>query len=243
MSLTLRQPGLRLLHLPSVDSTNRVASEAARRGDPAGLVVVADVQTAGRGRQGRSWTAPPGCSLTVSYLRRPRVAPTDAWAWTLIAGLAAHAVADGAWLKWPNDLMIGERKAAGVLCELVTRGAQLDAVIVGIGLNLCAPPGGWPPEIADRAIDLQTLDPALDRQAALDRLSAALLDLEDALARRGTVPLLTAAEHAMAPMIGRQVRVDGRSARVLGIGHNGALRLHDGRAEFSVLAGDVHLGG
>ena len=244
--LRLATPGLRLLHLPTVDSTNRVVVDAAREGQPAGLVVVADQQTAGRGRQGRSWVAPPGCSLAVSLLRRPTVPASDAWAWTLIAGLAAHSLlpAGGGWLKWPNDLLIGERKAAGVLCELVTVGTRLDAIVLGLGLNLDRPAGGWPPDIADRAIDLGSVDAALrDRTVTLQRLCDAIIDLEHAYATQGVAALLQAAEAAMAPMIGRHVVVDGRSATVLGMGHNGALRLQDAAGAFEVLAGDVHLGG
>ena len=162
MTLRSPHPDLRLQHLDAVDSTNRVAADAARSGAADGLVIVADVQTAGRGRQGRRWVAPPACGLTVSFLRRPRVDAADAWIWTLLAGLAAHAVAPGgAWLKWPNDLMIGERKAGGVLCELVTTGMRLDAIVVGVGLNLVDPPGGWPDAIAARATSLAALDPAL----------------------------------------------------------------------------------
>ncbi len=242
----LTRPGLRLLHLDSVDSTNRVAADAARAGEPEGLVVLAERQTAGRGRQGRRWLNAEECGLTLSLLRRPKVPPTRAWAWTLIAGLAALDLAPpgAAWLKWPNDLMIGERKAGGILCELVTRGMNLDAVVVGIGLNLRTPPGGWPEEITDRAADLSALDPALaDPQVALERLCAAFVELEANVLSRGPAPLLRAAEAAMAPMLGRVVRVDTRTARVVGIGHNGALRLMDAAGEFDVLAGDVHLGG
>lgn len=242
----LSQPGLRLLHLGSVDSTNRVAAEAARAGEPEGLVVVADSQTAGRGRQGRTWIAPAECGLTVSLLRRPPVSPTQAWAWTLIAGLAALDLPPpgAAWLKWPNDLMVGDRKAGGVLCELVTRGMDLDAIVVGIGINLRTPDEGWPDDIADRAADVSGLDPALaDREVALDRLCTAFVELEANVITRGPGPLTRAAEAAMTPMLGRVVRVDSRTARVVGIGHNGALRLADAAGEFEVLAGDVHLGG
>ena len=245
MTLRSPHPDLRLQHLDAVDSTNRVAADAARSGAADGLVIVADVQTAGRGRQGRRWVAPPACGLTVSFLRRPRVDAADAWVWTLLAGLAAHAVAPGgAWLKWPNDLMIGGRKAGGVLCELVTTGMRLDAIVVGVGLNLVDPPGGWPTDIAARATSLAALDPALaDRQTVLDRHAAALLDFEATRAIAGTPTILRAAEQAMGPMIGRTVTVDGRTARVLGIGHNGALRLTGAQGPFTVLAGDVHLGG
>ncbi|WP_213452721.1 biotin--[acetyl-CoA-carboxylase] ligase [Rhizomonospora bruguierae] len=127
-------------------STNADAAAAARAGEPEGLVVVAEQQTAGRGRQGRQWTSPPRAGLAVSVLLRPAVAhPERAWpavdparfGWLpLLAGVAlAEAVSRlaevEAALKWPNDLLIAERKCGGILAEAVGEG-----VVVGIGLNV-----------------------------------------------------------------------------------------------------------
>ena len=120
-----------------VDSTNRVLADLARAGAPDGVVVGAEHQTAGRGRRGRTWEAPPGASLLVSVLLRPAPALV-----TLAAGLAAAGACEAVagvtvGLKWPNDLMVGEAKVGGILAEAVA-----GAAVVGLGVNLAwAPPG------------------------------------------------------------------------------------------------------
>ncbi|WP_328850656.1 biotin--[acetyl-CoA-carboxylase] ligase [Micromonospora globbae] len=134
-------------------STNADVAEAARAGEPEGLVVVAERQTAGRGRRGRVWQSPPRAGIATSVLLRPGEAvadrgwaavPTTAYGWLpLLAGVAlVEAVARlaelEAVLKWPNDLLIGDAKCAGVLAEALpgTAPDQPPAVVVGIGLNV-----------------------------------------------------------------------------------------------------------
>lgn len=135
MDLTLPR-GWRLHAVSETGSTNADVADAARRGAPEGLVIVAERQTAGRGRLGRSWESPAGAGLMFSVLLRPHV-PVARWGWLpLLGGLAlAQAVRAtaglDAGLKWPNDLLIGSRKCAGVLAEAVP-----DGVVVGIGLNV-----------------------------------------------------------------------------------------------------------
>ena len=129
--------------LPSVESTNTALVAAAKDGAPHASVVVAEEQTAGRGRLGRTWTAPPRSGLFVSILLRPEV-PLGAWTWLpLLAGVAAReAVARTAKLeialKWPNDLVVAtgeqqDRKLGGILCETIP---GEDAIVAGIGLNV-----------------------------------------------------------------------------------------------------------
>lgn len=250
MSLLVPTP-LRLLHLDRVDSTNRVALDAARAGEPEGLVVVADTQDAGRGRQGRAWIGEPERSLLFSVMLRPRVPLQEAWVYTLVAGLAAlHAAeeagVEGCWLKWPNDLYIGERKAGGVLCELHTSGRSLDAVVVGVGLNLDEPRAGWPADLMVRATSLAEAGVSVPRPAALLRLCEGILHWRRQYERGGSQALIRAMGVAMGPMVGRSMSVQSRGgtldAMVLGIGQNGALRVRarDGRVH-ELLAGDVHL--
>jgi BirA family biotin operon repressor/biotin-[acetyl-CoA-carboxylase] ligase len=139
-------------HHKSLDSTNDRLKVLARAGAPPGSVVWADAQTAGRGRHGRDWVSPPG-NLYVSVLLRP------SWSVAPLLPLAAGvAVAEGldalgvcARLKWPNDLMLGDRKLGGILAESSSTGPMVDWVIVGIGLNVRAP---LPPEVADTAWSL-----------------------------------------------------------------------------------------
>ena len=133
--------------LPEVDSTNRYVLDAARGGAAEGLVVVADRQTAGRGRLGRTWSAPPAAeaSLLVSVLLRPALPPDERHLVVVAAAVAmarAVQITTGveAAMKWPNDLLVGDRKLAGILAE-----ASGDAVVVGIGVNLDWPE--VPPEL------------------------------------------------------------------------------------------------
>src|SRR6476646_7378861 len=129
-----------------LDSTNRYLVDEARAGAPACVAVVADPQTAGRGRLGRTWVAPPGASLLVSVLLRPRL-PVEQRHLIVTAGALAMAEAVEATtgvvagLKWPNDLMVGERKLCGVLAETVG-----DALVVGLGVNV-----EWPDVPAELA--------------------------------------------------------------------------------------------
>ena len=137
LARALAPDGWRLEVLASTGSTNAVVAERARAGEPAGLVVVAESQTAGRGRLDRSWTSPPRAGLTLSALVRPDL-PAGQWPWLpLLTGLAvATAVREqaglAAVLKWPNDVLVEGRKLCGVLVEV----PQPGAAVLGVGLNV-----------------------------------------------------------------------------------------------------------
>lgn len=169
-----------------IDSTNRYLAEAARAGAAEGLVVVAAEQTAGRGRLDRRWEAPAGSSLLCSFLFRPAVPVDRRFCVTALVGMAAvdacAAVAGVvASLKWPNDLLAGDLKLAGVLAEVVPPPAAgpetRDALVVGLGLNVNWP-AGWPPESGPPELS------GLARTAvALNRLVGAEVDMDKLLAR------------------------------------------------------------
>jgi BirA family transcriptional regulator, biotin operon repressor / biotin---[acetyl-CoA-carboxylase] ligase len=133
----LEPEGWRLEVHDAVGSTNALVAERARAGEPAGLVVVAEEQTAGRGRLDRTWVSPPRAGLTLSVLLRPGW-PAAEWPWIpLLAGLAVVRAVRGqaeleAVLKWPNDVLVEDRKVCGVLAEVPVEGAA----VVGIGLNV-----------------------------------------------------------------------------------------------------------
>jgi BirA family biotin operon repressor/biotin-[acetyl-CoA-carboxylase] ligase len=164
----------------TIDSTNRWLLDEARAGAAEGLVAVADEQTSGRGRRGREWIAPPGSSLLVSVLLRP---PLDASRVHLVTAAAALALADAVEavsgvrpdLKWPNDLVVAERKLAGILTEVeVDENGAVRAVVVGAGCNV-----QWdtfPPELSDlaTACNVEAGGP-VDRTAILDEYLAQLL--------------------------------------------------------------------
>jgi len=145
--------------LPVTDSTNRVAMEMAENGAKHGTVVVADAQTAGRGRMGRRWVSPPGKNLYVSLLLRPFVPTVDAPRLALVAGVAladaVEAMGVPAALKWPNDLYCGGRKAAGILAEMASDPDGVHHVVIGVGLNVNMVETDFPPELQDTATSLR----------------------------------------------------------------------------------------
>ena len=137
-------------------STNADAAQAAALGAPEGLIVVAEQQTAGRGRRDRQWVSPPRAGLTVSVLLRPAGVPSGRWGWLpLLAGVALREAVQritelDATLKWPNDLLVHDAKCAGILAEVTG-----DAVVIGIGLNVTTRVGELPPVTGLPATSLQ----------------------------------------------------------------------------------------
>jgi len=134
--------GLRVIRLAEVTSTMDVALTLGRGDAPSGTVVVAGVQTRGRGRAGRAWAAPPGSALLCSVLLRTALAPVDLATLPLAIGSAVAAVVDPmvggqCRLKWPNDLLVGDRKLGGILVQTIPiDGRERSLVVVGIGLNV-----------------------------------------------------------------------------------------------------------
>ncbi len=187
----------RLEWLATTGSTNADLLAVAAAGEPAGAVLAAEHQEAGRGRLDRRWEDDPGSSLLVSILLRPDLTPDRAHlagvAVALAAVRACEEVADvRPSLKWPNDLVMGEgpstRKLGGVLAESVVAGGRLEAIVVGIGIN-AALPAVLPPELAGVATSLAAHAPGpdVDRAAllaALLRSLDALVDLLDSAAGR-----------------------------------------------------------
>ncbi len=170
-------PGYRLQHQASLPSTMDSARAAAEAGEPALLAVWADEQTAGRGRQGRGWSSPPG-NLYLTLLFRPEGPPARGVEYGFLAGLAlAEALsesvdAERVRLKWPNDVMLDGAKMAGILLESRARGETLDWLLIGMGVNLASAPGDTPYRAAALAETGALLPPALLLERLLPRLEA-----------------------------------------------------------------------
>jgi len=142
-----------------IGSTNDVLVRLAEQGAPEWTLVVAGHQDSGRGRLGRSWESLPGSSLLMSLLVRPQLSPADAALVTLGAGACmalSCAVACGVEVKcrWPNDLMVGDRKLGGVLVEARVEGSRLQHAVIGIGLNMKHGVRDFPPELAETATSI-----------------------------------------------------------------------------------------
>jgi BirA family biotin operon repressor/biotin-[acetyl-CoA-carboxylase] ligase len=133
--------GRELFLYESVPSTNTVAMDLASQGCPDGTVVISDAQTAGKGRLGRSWSSPPGKNLYMSIVLRPGISPRDATALTLLAAVACasalrRSTSVPVSIKWPNDLIIRQRKIGGILTEIRADLDRINYAIVGIGINI-----------------------------------------------------------------------------------------------------------
>ena len=227
-------------------STNASVAERARAGEPAGLVIVAEHQSAGRGRLGRSWVTPPRTALTLSLLVAPDPVPVARWPWLpLLTGLAAvDAVRQSTdlavTLKWPNDVLVGDRKLAGILTERIERrGAAVG--VVGVGLNVSSTPEDLPVATATSlAIEGR---PDVDRGDLLVSLLESFTRWYDgwtAAEGRGLRDSYVAACSTM----GRAVRVDlpdGTSLTGIaeGVDEAGRLLVDDGRRVHFLGAGDV----
>ena len=223
-----------------VESTQAIAFALAAEGAADGTVVLADSQTAGRGRRGRVWVDEPGASLLASVLLRPRLDPAGL---PLLSLAVAVAVADAlveltgvrARLKWPNDVLVGGRKIAGILLE--SRIGPAPVVAVGIGVNLAQ--RGFPPSLEGRAtsVALET-GVAVDREALLDALRGRIERWRRAL-ERGETPQVLARWRALADTLGRPVTIDGRHGVAIDIDADGALLVADGDRRHRIVAGEV----
>jgi len=150
-------PEVRIHRFDVVGSTNAIALDMAREGEPEGLVVTASAQTRGRGRRGRVWQDEPGACVLMSVLLTPDLPQSRLPELTFVASLSvAEFLIDSfgveAMLKWPNDVMVGDRKICGILLE-TTQTPTGQAAVVGIGLNVNQ--AGFPPDIADSATSLR----------------------------------------------------------------------------------------
>jgi BirA family biotin operon repressor/biotin-[acetyl-CoA-carboxylase] ligase len=219
--------GFPRLHLRRTDSTNEQARALAAHGAPHGTLVTASEQIAGRGRQGRNWTAPPGRALLCSLVIRqpPRLLP-------LAAGVAvAELVGSHAQLKWPNDVLVAARKVAGILVE---GRPQEGWAVLGIGVNVALRDHDFPPELVDRAGTL-----GLEPEAIEPTLSQ-LLDL---LGRWITAEpgAVLEAVRARDALLNRPVRWAGGTGQGAGIDGDGRLVVLTADGRVALDAGEVHL--
>ena len=240
------EPGspFRVERVAETGSTNDDLMARAASGEPEGLVLIADVQRAGRGRRGRHWEASPGSSLLSSWLFRPPPSVPPA-AVSIAVGVAAtdacRALGAGrTGLKWPNDLMVGDRKMGGMLAESVVRGHEVDAVVVGIGINVAAVQRS--PEVAATSTSLEREGGRPDRDGLLAAMIAEVEHRYGLLVHDGAAELLEAWRRRL-DTLGRPVRVELDDETFEGIAvdveDDGTLRVDTGRGTRRVTVADV----
>lgn len=233
--------GRQILWYQDVSSTNDIAASLAEGGACEGCVVAANAQSAGRGRQGRSWLSPGGAGLYVSAVLRPSadVVPLV----TIAAGLAVSEGIEAATglrpdLKWPNDIYIGGRKVAGVLAEANVG----QYVVLGVGINVM--PAAYPPEVAGRATSLEgELGRAIDRGVLLTECLSALTGRYTDLQERRVAAVIQAWRVRAAGMLRRRVQshaagrpIDGIAE---GIDEDGALLVRTSAGIARITSGEV----
>jgi len=227
--------GRRLEFHSRLDSTNDRARELAASGEPEGTVVLADAQVRGRGRGDRSWHSPPGLGVYLSVVLRPAAPAAGAPLFGLLASVAVADAFDAS-IKWPNDVMMGGRKVAGILAEARTSQEEIRDLVIGVGVNVNHERRDFPDSIAQLATSLR-----LSRGTPLDRTDVAC-DILTALdewynlwSREGPEPIREGDRRLAEGLSGRQVAVrDGNGSFTgvtEGLGEDGALRVRrDGGA-------------
>jgi BirA family biotin operon repressor/biotin-[acetyl-CoA-carboxylase] ligase len=249
--LTSRMIGRRLQVVAEIGSTNDAVLAAGHAGEPEGLAVLADRQTGGRGRRGRSWASLPGVGVYTSILLRPPVAPLQAPLLTLMAGLAtAEAIASVARvqpaIKWPNDLLLDGRKVVGILTEMTTIGQRIGHVAVGIGVNVHQRDEDFPDGVRETATSVDRVaGHHVDRGEVVAALYNALDRWYASVCGDGPSMVLQAAR-ARIGTLGKTVTVDSGDRRwqgtALDLADDGALLVVDARGAVQrILAADVSI--
>lgn len=254
--LETRWLGRSLHHFEEVDSTNRIAHQLATEGAPHGTAVIAECQTAGRGRLGRSFFSPAHLNLYTSIVLRPKIETVVAPTLLLAAGIAVAEAVDQTLpdqenleIKWPNDILIGGLKTSGILMEMVAEENRVRFAVLGIGVNLNTDPTSFPADFRDRATSLKAcskrpIDRAKFTALLYARLESVLDDHE-----RGGLQLIRPRFENYFHMKGRRIEVsesDGGhlAGTALGVASNGALLIETDLGERKrLLAGDVTLQG
>lgn len=247
--LATRRLGTKLYYFAEIDSTNACARRLAEQGANEGGVIIAEAQTRGRGRLGRSWVSPPFVNLYVSVILRPQLAPVHAPQLTLMAAVAladtiASFIGAPPTIKWPNDILVGGKKLAGILTESSCDSERIEFVILGIGVNLNYPVALMPKVIRERATSILALTKNnIKREAFLQRLIQDLDRCYGELEEVGFDSLALRWE-ALFGLRGKRVRVEMTDHIMIGmakgIDRDGALIVEDDRGERQrIIAGDV----
>ncbi len=240
--------GQRIQSYQSLGSTNNSAWRMAEEDAPEGTLLVADRQTAGRGRLGRSWHSPPRVGLWFSLVLRPPVAPSQAPGISLLSALVLTRTIQGvckieAKIKWPNDCLIAGKKTAGILTELSSELDRVNFVVVGIGLNVNQSKSHFPSVLKSKATSLFIETKKKWHRAEL--LAAFLEEFEEPYPRfkkEGIGPFIREIEKRM-PLLGQRIKLSAGkeivSGKAVGLDEDGALLLETKSGLYRAISGEV----
>ena len=250
--LKTKTMGQTIYFYEETDTTNNRARELALEGAPEGTLVVAEKQTAGRGRRGKVWESPLGTGIWMSLVLRPQIAPTEASVLTLLCGLATAEAIEAetglyAGIKWPNDILINGKKAVGILTEMDCEMSEVHFVIPGIGINVNT--ASFPPEIAEIATSLYLeCGKTVSRRRLVHRVLERLEEHYETFLRTGSFAAMLEDYRKHCITLGKEVHVLGREpffAEALDITPEGELlvRRADNGKEEVVFSGEVSIRG
>ena len=242
--------GRNVRHVATVGSTNELARELGEQGEADSTVVIADEQTAGRGRRRRSWVSPAGAGLYVSIILRPPFSMRESGpAVQLAAGIAVAEALETSLhqapvLRWPNDCYADDRKIAGILVEAVSTGTGLDFLVCGIGVNVNHAEHDFPGELRDRATSLRLLlGHPVPRLPLLVELLLCLDTWEGAWRRHGLEPIrdrwLELSPESKGGLVEVQTETGVLQGRAEGLSEDGRLRVNDGDTVHEISVGEV----
>jgi BirA family biotin operon repressor/biotin-[acetyl-CoA-carboxylase] ligase len=239
----------RIYHFFKIDSTNSVAMRLGEEGEPHGAIVLAEEQTAGRGRAGRAWASEKSAGIYCSVLLRPPIPPAHAPLLTLIAGLAARDAAAEDLdtqpdLRWPNDVLVGSRKFCGILTEMRAEPDRVHYAVIGIGMNVNQT--RMPESLKETATSLRIeTGKSHSRLELLIRLLHHVNRYYNQMLAEGAAPILQRFAEVSSYFKGKRVRIttakESFTGTTAGLEPSGVLRVarDDGRGIESVLSGDV----
>lgn len=249
LGLKTKVLGRKIIYYPETDSTNTRASRLAAEGEPEGTVVVADSQTAGRGRLGRTWVSPPGVNIYLSLILRPPIPPAEAPLTTLAAAVASAKAVKGLYnipcgIKWPNDLLINGKKAVGILTEMSAEPDMVRHIVLGIGFDVNMPREAFPPEIREISTSVMLEAGKKANRAELVRRFLEEFEAVYGLLVKGARDKILEKWRQNSVTFGRKVRVVGLKGEKTGIATDitgsGSLILENERGETEeITSGDV----
>lgn len=250
--LKTKTMGQTIYFYEETDTTNNRARELALEGAPEGTLVVAEKQTAGRGRRGKVWESPLGTGIWMSLVLRPQIMPAEASVLTLLCGLATAEAIEAetglsAGIKWPNDILINGKKAVGILTEMDCEMSEVHFVIPGIGINVNT--ASFPPEIAEIATSLYLeCGKTVSRRRLVHKVLERLEDHYETFLRTGSFAAMLEDYRKHCITLGKEVHVLGRQpffAEALDITPEGELlvRRADNGKEEVVFSGEVSIRG
>ncbi|WP_286029245.1 biotin--[acetyl-CoA-carboxylase] ligase [Anaerotignum lactatifermentans] len=250
--LKTKTMGQTIYFYEETDTTNNRARELALEGAPEGTLVVAEKQTAGRGRRGKVWESPLGTGIWMSLVLRPQIMPAEASVLTLLCGLATAEAIEAetglsAGIKWPNDILINGKKAVGILTEMDCEMSEVHFVIPGIGINVNT--ASFPPEIAEIATSLYLeCGKTVSRRRMVHKVLERLEEHYETFLRTGSFAAMLEDYRKHCITLGKEVHVLGREpffAEALDITPEGELlvRRADNGKEEVVFSGEVSIRG